>query len=283
MTFSFPAWLDARLVADSAFGAAYDALTPQQRACIKTGIARMAAMEDGGHPAAERSDRTMRQGFSLHAQTRPADWAVVMWDPACAGASRILAALLPAMLAGVPNILACCAAEGGKAVLPPSILAALELAGQELVAVLPPEDILTLVSHCCEPGMSSRVAGRLVLLGAHPAFSDAARIAAGRDTPCRRMAAHIRIGVAASSFTKPALVDDIAFVHPDASLASFEGDAAEGGFSALFCAPERAAGYLDSAPLVLTPGNEGFWRWPGIDAAFFRETRLGILDNGISR
>lgn len=281
MAFSFPAWLDARLVADSAFGAAYDALTPQQRACIKTGIARMVALEGGGHPAAELSHRSMRQGFSLHAQTGPADWAVVMWDPARAGASRILAALLPAMLAGVPNILACCVAEDGTAV-PAPILAALELAGQELVAVLPPEDILTLASHCCESGAFAQTTGRLVLLGAHPIFSDAARIAAGRDIPCRRMAAHIRIGVAVSSFTKSAHADDVAFVHPDAALVPFEGDVAGDGFSALFCAPERAAGYLDAAPLVLTPGNEGFWRWPGVDAAFFRETRLGILDSGIS-
>lgn len=282
MTFSFPHWLDAHLVTDSAFGAAYDALTPQQRACIKTGIARMAAVEDGGHPAAEQSHRSMRQGFSLHAQTRPADWAVIMWDSARAGASRILAALLPAMLAGVPNILACCPAEDGRAV-PGPILAALELAGQELVAVLPPEDILTLVAHCCESGTSSQIAGRLVLLGAHPVLGDAARIAAGRDTPCRRMAMRTRVGIEASLFAKPALSEYLTFMHPDASLASFEGDAAEGGFSALFCAPERAAGYLGAAPLVLSPGNEGFWRWPGIDAAFFRETSLSILDNGIMR
>lgn len=279
MAFSFPAWLDAHLVADPAFGAAYDSLTQQERACVKTGIARMAAVEENLHPPVEHSHRIMRQGFSLHAYVRPCDWTVVMWDCAYAGPSRILAALLPAMVAGVPNILACCVTEDGTSATDP-VLAALELAGQELAAVLPPDGALTLAAHCCETGASARANGRLILLGANAVFDNAAAIAADADTPCRRMAAPTRIGVAASSFANHVPDKYLAFMHPDASLVPFDGEAVEAGFSALFCRPDRVAGYLGKAPLVLSPGNEGFWRWPGIDAAFFRETGLGIFDAG---
>ena len=271
MAFAFPGLIDASLVADAAFGGAYDALAPEERAVIKTAIARMVAGEAPPHDTGVHGVRTLRQGFSLHAATHPAPWALVLWDSAYAGPTRVLAALLPAMLAGVPNILACRVAGGGR-VFPRPLLAALELAGQELVADCGPETAATLAARCC----GDNAAGRLVLLGRETVFDQIARVAAEHGTPALRYAAPVRIGIAASSFAAPVLDDHLRLAHPDAALVPFEGDAARGQFSAIFCSAESVPAYLGAAPLALCPGNEAYWAWPGLSSGFFRETDLGI-------
>lgn len=278
MPFAFPDLIERHLVTDAAFGAAYDAVSPEERAVLKTAIARMAASPTKAAPILRHSVTMTRQGVSLHEQNRPAPWALVLWDAAHAGPTRILAALMPAMLAGVPNILVCrvTADESGKTEpsgpFPLPLLTALELAGQELAAECDSGTALHLVNACCEADPH----GRLVLLGSAAVLDDAARVAASFGVPAYRNAAPVRIGVAASSFSGPVGDDALRFVHPDADLVSFAGDAAPGGFSAVFCAGDRVADFLGTAPLVLSPGNEGYWAWPALDAGFFRETNTGL-------
>ncbi|SBV97474.1 conserved hypothetical protein [uncultured delta proteobacterium] len=271
MAFTFPGDCDANLVADAAFAAAYDALAPEERAAVKTAIARMAAVHGTEDAVSGRCSRVMRQGFRLHAASRPAPWAVVLWDEAYAGPTRVLAALVPAMLAGVPDILACRVRRDG-APFPQPLLAALELAGQELVMDASPEDAAGFVTRCCEADPR----GRLVLLGRDPVFETISRLAAERGTPVLRYAAPVRIGIPAGSVARPAPGDGLCFAQPDADLISFEGEASPGAFAAIFCAEGSAAEYLEAAPLVLCPGNEAYWAWPGLGRDFYRETSLGL-------
>lgn len=271
MAFTFPGDCDASLVADAAFAQAYDALASEERAAIKTAIARMAAVHGTEEAVLARSSGSMRQGFCLHTSSRPASWAVVLWDGAYAGPVRVCAALVPAMLAGVPNIMAC-RIRGEGAPFPRPLLAALELAGQELVADAPPEDAAGFVARCCEADPR----GRLVLLGRNPVFSTISSLAAEHGTPALRYAAPVRIGIAAASFARPVSDDCLRFAQPDAALIPFEGDASRGGFTAIFCAESTVAEYLDAAPLVLSPGHEAYWAWPGLGRAFYRETGHGL-------
>lgn len=272
MAFAFPGMVESRLVADGVFAKAYDAVTPAERAVIKTGIARMAAFFGPVEGVETHSVTTLREGFCLHADSRRAPWAVVMWDGAYAGAMRVLAALVPAMLAGVTDILAC--RVGGGGAFPQPLLAAMELAGQELVADCSPEDAAEIAALCG----AADTGGRLVLLGRNAAFDRIAAAALERGTDVRRYAAPVRIGIAASTFVTPSLDDTLRFVHPDAALVPFEGDAAQGNFSAVYCAENAVPQYLGRTPLVLCPGNEGFWRWPGVDRNFYRAQSLGIRD-----
>lgn len=272
MAFAFPGMVENRLVADGAFAEAYDAVTPEERAVVKTAIARMAAACGPAEAMETHSVTAAREGFRLHAHSRPAPWAVILWDGAYAGPTRVLAALVPAMLAGVPDILACRVGNGGE--FPKPLLAAMELAGQELVADCSPEEAADIAAHCGAADSN----GRLVLLGRNAAFDRIAAAALERGTEVRRYAAPVRIGVAASSFTTPTLDDFLRFVHPDAALVPFEGNAAQGNFSAVYCAEDTVTEYLGLSPLVLCPGNEGFWRWPGVNRDFYRADSLGISD-----
>lgn len=272
MAFAFPDMVESRLVAEDAFAEAYEVVLPEERAVIKTAIARMAAVHGPADAMDSRSATVSRQGFRLHAESRPAPWAVIMWDGEYAGATRVLAALLPAMLAGVPDILACRVALGGE--FPKPFLATMELAGQELVADCSPEDAVDIAALCCEANCN----GRLVLFGVNAAFDRIAAAALERGTPVRRYAAPVRIGVAASSFATPPYDGFLRFVHPDAAWVPIEGDASQGDFSAVFCAEAAVPDYLGRALVVLSPGNEGFWRWPGAGRDFFRAESLGISD-----
>lgn len=275
MAFAFPGTIEPRLVADGAFGEAYDALAAGERSVLKTAIARMAAVQGTADAGEKRSSSAMRQGFRLYEDERPAPWVLVMWDGAYVSPSRVLAALIPAMLAGVSEIMACRVTDGpglGAGAFPAPVLAALELGGQELVAACGTEEALALIAHCC--GEDSR--GRLVFLGADRVFERAARLAAAHGTPCRHMAGPVRIGIATSSFTRPVSTDHLRLAHPDAVFVPFEGGVAEGGFSAVFCAEEAVPDYLGSAPLVLSPGNEAYWHWPDVCRDFFRVTSQGI-------
>ncbi|MDR3073476.1 MAG: hypothetical protein LBV01_01965 [Deltaproteobacteria bacterium] len=276
MLCTFPPSLEPHLLPDAAFAGAYDALTPEERAHIKTAIARfIAATASCGCPEAPvaRSVKTLRQGFCLHEHLRPADWAIIAWDADYAGPTRILAALLPAILAGVPAVLACrVVAEGISSPFPPAVLAALELAGQELVAVCSPQEALALVRASC--GMAG--SGRIALLGGDESLDRLAEAAREKGAPCRRLGGTVRIGLDSSSLP-PALLGAKAlrFAHPDAAFVTLPS-AEEGGLSAVFCGREAVSGYMETTPLALTPGQEACWIWPDLDAAFFQEKARGF-------
>lgn len=275
MPFSFPDWLEARLVSDAAFGNAYDALAPEVRAHIKTAIARIAAVCGSPDALQNRSARFMRQGFQFYEATRPVDWAVVFWDGEYAGPTRILAALLPALLAGVPNVLACRVAPKNSESFPPAVLASLELAGQESAAELSPEEAVALAEHCCR----SPWRGRVALLGGASYLAPVALAAQNAGTLLRHKTENVRIAIDAGSLPGDYVTEPhgmLRFAQPDAAFALVppqkERGAAETGFSAVLCGENAARNLLCRFPLVLTPGHEACWIWSDMDMAFYQET-----------
>lgn len=278
MAFAFPGWVEDKFVPDAVFGAAYDMQTAEERAYLKTAIARTAAAYGGPDVPATSGVRVMRQGFCLQERVRPADWALIMWDGAYAGPTRVLAAILPAMLAGVPHILACRVmpqpGTASEAAFSPSILAALELAGQELVAELTPEEALTLVTECS----ANRERGRVVLLGESDYLVPVGREAARCGVPLRRLAHPVRIGIDASSvpqeFAEPPY-GVLQPLHPDAHFIPLNGPG-EGGLCTVLASDEAAFAHMAHTPLVLTPGHEACWVWPDLCMDFFRMKSLAF-------
>ncbi|CAK7068914.1 MAG: hypothetical protein DELT_01787 [Desulfovibrio sp.] len=267
MEFAFPARFAERYLPDDAFAEAYDTLAPEERAQIKTAITRNIAVQTAcacPETGASVSRKTMRQGFVIHEETRAADWAAVFWDASYTGWTRILAALLPAVLAGVPNILACQIdsgqADSGRAVVPPAVLAAMELAGQETVAVMASEEALAFLEECA----AQNAAGRVVLLGEDTALDDMAAAAARLGVSSRRYAKPLRI---AAEVGLNASV--LQFAHPD--VAFLPHDEMYAPFSAVFCEEEFLESHAGRAPLVLTPGQEAFWVWDDLAVAFYQE------------
>ena len=261
MEFVFPPQFASRYLTDAFFAEAYDALVPEERAQIKTAIARtIAVLTSCGCPESgvSSSKKTMRQGFSVYESIRPAEWAVIFWDGSYLGWTRILAAILPAILAGVPNIAAC--RVGGAGNIPSAVVAAMELAGQELVADLSEKEAASLLDESAKQGFP----GRVVLLGGDECLDILAVKASRLGLAVRREAAPARIAVEVG-LASPVLQ----FAHPD--IVFLPHDEMYAPFSAVFCEEEIFDDHIGRAPLVLTPGQEAFWIWQDIDVAFFQE------------
>lgn len=264
MEFVFPPQFVSRYLTDAYFAEAYDALAPEERAQIKTAIARtIAVLTSCGCPESgvSSSRKTMRQGFSFHEHIRPAEWAVIFWDGSYLGWTRILAAILPAILAGVPNIMACrVGAEPPSEGMPSAILAAMELAGQELVADMSVEEALSLLDESAGQGFP----GRVVLLGADECLDGLAAKASRLGLPVRREATPVRIAVEVGLSSSV-----LQFAHPD--IVFLPHDEMYAPFSAVLCEEAIFDDHIGRAPLVLTPGQEAFWAWQDIGVAFFQE------------
>ncbi len=278
----FPDWTEECLVADAAFAAAYDAVGAPRRAELKLALARLAACLGEIPAGVDVSSRAMRQGFHLMEARRTADFTVIFWDAPYAGPTRILAALMPAILAGVPHILACrVRAAGDAAPFPAPVLAALELASQELTADISPDQARDLMRHCGALRRAGQ-AGRAVFLGAAVFAADMERLALEEGIPAQAFAGPVTIGVAGSdppagtaAFREGKTGGILGFAHPDARFVPADAETA-GPFDAVFCAEGTVDKWLSRCPLTLAPGHEACWIWPGLTPEFFMDRSLGI-------
>jgi hypothetical protein len=254
-----PPWLAEGLVLDSELARAYEDTAPALHALYKHALAVQHAFF-GEAPDREEHCLTHRaHGFCTRACSRPADWALVIFDAAYASAPRLLAALMPALLARVP-LVACVSTPGPAR---PELLCALELAGQEQIYSLSASQSLDLVRHlAAQPGQ-----GRLAWL--HRGSLSALRAAADEaDLPCweERRAPVLRI---CGSEPDAAL---IRLAHPDAANAA---DSSQNVIpDAVYCPEPEAAD--SQAPLVFLPGIEGCWLHPSLTPDFFRSRSLTL-------
>ena len=126
MNIELPGWLDACRPDDALYADAYEGTPAELRALLKTAIAfafhRWPLADDEQHT----SRRSARSGFAHSESSSPAGWAIASLGPGFASPARLLAALVPAILAGVERILVI-----SEAPFSPAVCAALELAGLE--------------------------------------------------------------------------------------------------------------------------------------------------------
>ena len=254
-----PPWLAGCLVSDSKLGQAYEDTPPKLRALCKHALAVLHAFFGEAPDREERSLSRSAQGLYARACTRPADWALVIVDADYVSAPRLLAALMPALLARVPLVL--CASTPGPA--RPELLCALELAGQEQIYVLDGSQSLDLLrSLAPQPGE-----GRLVLLH-RGALSSLRALAVDAELPCWEEQRAPLLSICGPE-PATALID---LAHPDARRA---GDAAPNiAPDAAYCSGPDAV-HLQ-APLILPPGMEGCWLHPSLTPDFFRVRALAF-------
>lgn len=281
----FARWLESPLLGDDVFAAAYDAVTPQERACCKTLIARLHACL--GEETLEEDTRylRLRQGFKLATVRQPVQWTLLLWDEACPSPARILAALMPAILAGVPHILACQVSSDSAAVVPSPVLAALELAGQEAVASLGGGETLHLIASLA----ATREPGRIAALGSAPWVADVLSAARTHNIPAWS-AGTPGIAICPSALAMVPEQGGVPFSAPDYGMLRFaqpdvefivlneeKGEKKQEHFCIVSGLP-RLKYWLSRSSLVLAPGHEWFWLWPDLDREFFTQRRYGIVD-----
>ncbi|NMC49512.1 MAG: hypothetical protein GYA47_08825, partial [Desulfovibrio sp.] len=132
----WPVWAGEFQTDDESFAAAHDALSPLQRAWIKQALARLFAVHDPGGPLWQCRNALFPPDCESVSMCRPRPWAVVAVGSDFASPGRLLAACLPAIRARVEALAV--VRVGRKTSWPPSVLAALELAGMETAFELTP-------------------------------------------------------------------------------------------------------------------------------------------------
>ena len=258
---------------DARMGEAYESLSPQSRAVLKTCIARMHRIW-GESPERAVSLRCPSRNFCLEREDSPADVAVIVCTADYRHPAAYLAALMPAVLAGTRTVLpffvpldeqsrVCEAAPGAgrkplssleRSVLPAApLLAALELAGVERAYVLDEEAVLRCLRDL-RPETS-----RLLLLGEKPFGGSLALHAHTSGLEFRSI-------VRPPRYWNERLQRDMTLMFAtDAGCSGPEQDGPNNG--------DASAG----RPISLDAEHENLWMWPDLEPDWFRLRRVRVF------
>lgn len=278
--FSFPTWLNDFVPDDDLFARAYDDISDQKRAWLKTGIARLYDYYGPRKDVSGVDVRRWRGGFETVRRYDAVDFTVVLFDGSLLSPARLSAALVPALAGGVKNVLAVRVGNGEP--WRKAVLTGLELAGQELVVSLTDTQARQLFNELRETGCP----GSVVVLGPRAAviknseLQSASRIVFYRPRFSRS---------AVIWMEEPTTFDleTLAFIHPDiifsvfgvetdlpADNFSYEGDLFEDCLNAIMDVAYVPASCMNEAlgraKMVLGPGQEGCWIWPDLYPEHFQ-------------
>lgn len=287
----FPQWTEDLAVPEDVFARAYAGLDGTRRAWIKKTIAQVHALTGPMADPLGEHGLIHRQGFASHRRVAPRNCAALFLDDSCASAPQAVAAAVPMLLSGVPNLCAVRLHTGPPAA--DDVLAALELAGLETVFHLDEAQARQFMTFLVNGG--SAVA---LFLGQGPAL-DGLRTAAGYAAPPLRLwrpFAVERVGVLAG----PGCRWDwstLAWAHACATVDVYGARTAipglppggqrrpgglrallAGGYPVLYVPEDALPQALAATPLALTPGQEGCWAWPGLDTRLFHGQSLALTD-----
>lgn len=259
---AWPQWLEAFRVPDEPRAAAYEGTPAHLRAAIKTALALHQVHAGEMDSRTCRDERFPRRGFRRTATDGPAPFAMVAFPASLRSPARLAAALMPAILAGVPLTGAFCL--GGEPT--PEVLVTLELAGVEDAFALPAADFTRLTRELPQC--------RVVLL--HGLDGDALPGRIWREDALPLFLLPQDTAVDAEL---------LAFAHgPDCTAQALHGEAAQtvldGGPLPGPCLPAAVLGEDEAArlamedeggpvELLLTPGLRSLLAAPGPDAGLF--------------
>lgn len=285
-----PAWLEAMRPDDRLAASAYENTPAPLRALLKSAIAFH--FQFWGEMPTEQTQgvRNPAAGFAWQRAERPVPWTLAVMDPAYASPARLLAALLPAVLAGVDMILVVCPDQ------PPAPVqnVALDLAGLENLYVVPSAGASAPALTDVVRELAAQGEGRLLLFPTEcsrfsPLFQTLCETARGlrvrlwQDMPAPRIAlvtddadgkdGEDRAGEAA-------LRDKLQWAHGDAVVQRVSPGAWPAGNGFAACCAARADVFEKVAaghtPLLLGPGLEACWLHDGVSPLFFRIARHAI-------
>ena len=261
--FEFPLWLQDYQIEDEIFGEAYEATLPPQRAWLKKTIAQVYGINSPEAPSKTWNVNTWRGGFETEVATAPLEWTVLLLDEKSVSSVRILAALVPALAAGVKNILAVYSGEGE---ISQAVLAGFELAGQEDVVQLSQDKVEELLDHLMRSGVDGAI---LDLRVSHVLL------------PCGPCVRYWRAPeISSISICKEEDspdMDVLSFVHPDVEFVEVDEDSLVDAQSDVAVVPAEIVGdALMNFNIVLAHGQEGCWLWNGFDSSFFKRESVAL-------
>jgi hypothetical protein len=204
----------------------------------------------------------------------PRDWVIFALSSDYASPAGLIAAVLPALMAGAGRILIC-RAGADKRPWAESVSAALELLGQEYLYTLNAVEGLTLMRELAD--QSDGGAGGVVVLGSCEESALWLNHAFSLGLPVRVMPHGLRFMLdAGSERSKGVEVDEalLRWLHPSAEFFYRGADDGVGSYDAVFSGDRHwleacAAAARNGAEglrsrLMLEPGQEFFWIWPDL-------------------
>jgi len=277
------AFLDDRL-----FARAYARTPAVVRAWVKTLSAGLYPLMDPHGLTVRSGSALWDNGFSLDTRAVPVDAVVLFLDRTLDSPAQAAAAALPAVLAGAGGAVAVRVGPGGGRA--DAVLAALEICGLERVCRLDRAGALELLDH-----LSGLPGGAATLfLGSGRTLRDLAGSVAGRPglglwrrDPVNRIGVfdpERSLDLAALRLMHPSadlevwpLPDEVPDLPLGArprngSLTDFLGQ----GYPVVCVSRDLVALALERAPLVLGPGAEGCFAWPGLVPGLFLRRGLAL-------
>ncbi len=274
-TGEWPEAMERGRVGDAAFAAAYARVSDRRRAWLKTGLAALHAALGGPMPLSRHDGASLGHDLALARFESPLDFAVVICGKEFLSPARLVAAVLPALCARVPDV----AAVRVGAAWPRELLTALELCGVETACRVGVRSLSGLWT-----ALAGKGEGAVVLLDGVDApvkGADGLRL-----LPARVAGRSGLFAGAGATFDREAL----AFAHPDmrfflhgdpgpvsppfVAAPAYLAEAAGFGYDAVYAAPDGFDAARRAAPLVLGPGRETLWLWPQLPPDAFRRVRL---------
>jgi len=272
------------LVPDARFQTAYDATTPGQRGWLKTGIQHLFEIHHDHRSGEALSSASYAGGFAVSRLVRPKDFALILTPGPSAAPMRLLAAALPPLLAGVPEV-AVASLDGPFS---DAALTALELAGLETAMETTPSGFARLARSLAAAGAR----GTVLLLDATGMKPETAAALARCPNIDVASAPAPRLAVLAAPRTRWDFAA-LALAHGDTPIEVYgpaPGDlpgnclVKPGGLAELIHARPLAAFLPENAlrralgrlPLVLGPGRESFFIWPTLSPSLFATQCLAV-------
>lgn len=287
-SWSCPAWLAPRLIADARFARAYDAMGDQRRALLKGLIADHFTLNPPAPSLGAQCSQQYVSGLTRQASTRPRPFVLLLTDAGLDAPALLLAALMPALCSGAAEILVLRlgAGPGQQNGVPDMLLTACELAGQERVAALTPALGQRLLTECAQSGLPG-----LVLYPDSPALRRLlARPALRADldaSPLRLMPLRLPVSLGlwrdAPDQFDPGRLKFLFGAHafecggekPGRRAGKPLAEAAFSAFAAarrdlLLVPDERLGAEQGGARLVVGQSRTGLWTWPELSPELFQ-------------
>ncbi len=269
---------------DEAFARAYDALSPSQRSWIKKTVAQLYGSLEQQPPGL----RAVRLP-SHAAQDKPCQTVLLLLHEDFFSPAQTAAIVLPARMGGVEQFIALRVSENPETPWPASVLAALELTGVENAASLDDDMAAAVIAELAQGAASCRVLHPGPACTGKTAQALNALVAAqgGQCVWSPPPATEARV------WAGPGIgwdLETMVWAHPGMRFTLWGADEdlpgaipkaflRGGADPEQFWSPGPAVAYAPAgmlqrwagAPaLVLGPGQEGCWVWPGLTSDWFR-------------